>query len=408
MNLIDEAFEKAKETLKMNITPMGFTACSRKHDEDPNSNYSSVWTRDSSMTLLWILSLDDSELIECGRKSLETILDAQLSDGHLPGYVSITEGTPRFRGIGNISAIDGPMWVVSAFNNYVKIKNDIVFQKKYYPNIYRVMKWLNSHDTNNCGLLEIPEAGDWMDLFPRYYIVLYDEVLWYRANIDFVEIRKRKNKPYRQFIKRADLIKRCINQQFWPTTDTIRDSMESFADTQFSLGRARYLISQITPFGFNWRCDVFANIIAYLYGVLDQKRAESLWYFLRQINVDQPYPIKILYPAIEPGAGDWREYFLVNLLNLPNHYHNGGIWPFVGGLWVQFLLKLGKRQNAIEALEKLAALCREGIRFEWEFNEWAHGITGKPMGKPYQTWSAASYVAAYVAFQQGITTNKII
>ena len=406
MNLMDEAFEKAKETLRMNITPMGFTACSRRHDEDPYSNYNSVWTRDSSMTLLWVLALDDNELVECGRKSLETILNAQLSGGHLPGYVSIDDGSPHFRGTGNISAIDGPMWLVSAFNNYVMVTDDLDFERKYYLKISRIMKWLNSHDSNNCGLLEIPEASDWMDLFPRSYNVLYDEVLWYRANMDFVEIRKRNNKSFKQHLNRADLIKRTINAQFWPTTDTIRDSMESFADAQFSLGKARYLIAQITPFGFNWRCDVFANIIAYLYGVLDFKRAESLWFFLRQINVDQPYPIKVLYPAISPGAGDWREYFLVNLLNLPHHYHNGGIWPFVGGLWVQFLIKLGKRQNAMEALEKLATLCQEGIRDAWEFNEWAHGQTGKPMGKAYQTWSAASYVAAYIAFQEASTPNQ--
>ena len=34
-------------------------------------------------------------------------------------------------------------------------------------------------DSNNDGLIEIPESSDWMDLFPRSYNVLYDEVLWY-------------------------------------------------------------------------------------------------------------------------------------------------------------------------------------------------------------------------------------
>lgn len=400
MNLVDTAYDKAKEILRLNISPMGFTACSAKYDDDPYSNYNSVWTRDSAMTLLWILSLDDEELIECGRKSLETVLDNQLPGGHLPSYVSVEDKKPHFRGIGNISSVDGPMWVVMAANAYIKAKGDTDFLRKYYTKLSRIMKWLHSHDANNCGLLEIPEAGDWTDLFPRSYNVLYDEVLWYRANVDFAEIRERNNKPVQQYVKRSEQIRQAINNQFWPTTETVRDSMESFADTQFSLGRVRYLISQITPFGFNWRCDIYANIIAYLYDVLDARRGESIWYFLRQINVDQPYPVKILYPAISPGASDWREYFLVNLLNLPHHYHNGGIWPFVGGLWVRFLLKLGKRQNAAEALEKLATLCHQGIKYEWEFNEWAHGQTGKVMGKPYQAWSAASYIAAYTEFQQ--------
>ena len=90
---------------------------------------------------------------------------------------------------------------------------------------------------------------------------------------------------------------------------------------------------------------------------------------------------------------------MVNLQNLPNHYHNGGIWPFVGGLWVRFLCRLGQHQHGEEALERLALICREGIERDWEFNEWGHGLTGRPMGKAFQAWSAASYVAAYLCHQ---------
>lgn len=399
MSIIDQAYERALETLRMNVTDRGFTACSPGHDHDPHSNYRSIWTRDSSISLLWVLPTGDSELIECGRRSLETILSLQSQDGHLPSYVSIDTGKPRFGGIGNIADIDGPMWLVRAASHYVEATGDMGFARKYYPRVHKVMKWLRSHDSNNCGLLEIPEASDWTDLFPRSYNVLYDEVLWYRANLDFASLRETVARPATRYIKRSDLIRRKINSQFWPTPETIQKSMESFASTQFSLGRTRYLIAQITPFGFSWRCDVFANIIAYLHGAIDDARAERIWRFFCQISVDVPYPIKVLYPTIHPGEADWRDYFLVNLMNLPHHYHNGGIWPFVGGLWVRFLMRLGQRQNAEEALEKLARLCRLGILCEWEFNEWAHGRTGKPMGKAYQAWSAASFAAAYLCFQ---------
>jgi hypothetical protein len=29
------------------------------------------------------------------------------------------------------------------------------------------MAWVSAHDSDNCGLLEKPEAGDWSDLFAR-------------------------------------------------------------------------------------------------------------------------------------------------------------------------------------------------------------------------------------------------
>jgi glycogen debranching enzyme len=82
------------------------------------------------------------------------------------------------------------------------------------------------------------------------------------------------------------------------------------------------------------------------------------------------------------------------LLNLPHHYHNGGIWPFVGGGWVRYVNKLGMKNLAMQELFKLAELNKLGMFHEWEFNEWAHGKTGRPMGKAYQTWSASEYIKA--------------
>ena len=61
----------------------------------------------------------------------------------------------------------------------------------------------------------------------------------------------------------------------------------------------------------------------------------------------------------------------------------------------KFVHKLGFRDVAIAELYKLALINKEGITEEWEFTEWAHGVTGKPMGKAYQAWSAAQYISAY-------------
>ncbi len=399
MHLLDEAFAKAKEVLRLNITPMGFSACSIAHDDDPGSNYRSVWARDSATTLMWALPLKDPELLDAARASLETILGAQTPDGHLPNYVEVDSGRPEYAGIGNIAGIDGALWVVIAAWNYIKVTNDQEFAVRNLEKLQLTMRWLRALDSNNCGLLEIPEASDWTDLFPRSYNVLYDEVLWYRANVDFAALLQLLACSGEVYVNRAARIRKLLNEQFWPTPENIAENVESFARTQYSLGRARYLIAQITPFGFSWRCDVYANIIASLYGVLNNDRAHRVRQFLRQISIDQPHPVRVLYPSIRPGEPDWRDYFLVNLQNLPDHYHNGGIWPFVGGLWVRFLMRLEQQQHAEEALTSLAGLCQAGMEREWEFTEWAHGQTGRPMGKAYQAWSAASYVAAYLRWQ---------
>lgn len=405
MNLIDEAFEKAKETLRMNITPRGFSAASRCDDE-PDTHYKNIWTRDAAITSMWILPLQDDELTEVAKKSIQTIFDAQTRDGHLPNLVHAETGEPEYQGIGNIACIDGPMWATIALTRYAHVTGDRQFALDYFDYVHKSMKWLRSLDSNNCGLLEIPEASDWTDLFPRSFNVLYDEVLWYRANVDFVELRKWAERSPERYEERASRIRGIINERFWPSGATAHQTMETHWSGRVRLGRGRYLIAQITPFGFDWRCDVYGNLLAYMFSLLGERRATAVWRFLRQVGADKPHPIQVLYPAIRPNEARWRDYFLINLLNLPHHYHNGGIWPYVGGLWVRFLLKLGERTNAEEALESLAKLNKQGIYHDWEFNEWAHGETGEVMGRAHQSWSAASYIAAYMQFQGDTTLQE--
>jgi hypothetical protein len=45
---------------------------------------------------------------------------------------------------------------------------------------------------------------------------------------------------------------------------------------------------------------------------------------------------------------------------------------------------------------------RVGRQREWEFNEWLHGQSGRPMGFAGQSWSAAMYLFACDAVEQGI------
>ena len=171
---------------------------------------------------------------------------------------------------------------------------------------------------------------------------------------------------------------------------------------RFSPGEAYYLLSQITPFDYGWRCDVYANLLAALAGLLDERKLNRLFTFLWGVGVNSPFPVTCLYPPIASGAEDWKDYFLVNFLNIPDHYHNGGIWPFIGGLWVRYLIAAGRVELAHRELAGLAEACRQGVTGEWEFNEWLHGTTGRPMGKAHQAWSAASYVHAYAALHHEV------
>jgi hypothetical protein len=155
-------------------------------------------------------------------------------------------------------------------------------------------------------------------------------------------------------------------------------------------------------------CDVFGNLLTILFGVANPAQEKRILDYMHQVAIAEPYPVRVLHPVIQPGNKDWREYYRNNNLNLPEQYHNGGIWPFVGGFYVATLVKTGRMEEAQLQLEKLAEVNRQGIEDEWEFNEWCHGRTGKPMGYPHQAWSAGMYIFAYRCVNDGkvpILTN---
>lgn len=397
--LIREGYRQAVEALRKNITPLGFSACSIK-DNIPygtDENYHSVWARDGAITVIGSLPLiKDKEIHKCQRQTLVTLFEHISRNGQIPSNVRIKDNVPDYSGVGGICSIDSGIWVVIAFYEYVNVTKDIKFLRKYISDVKETMRWLGAHDGNNDALLEIPEAGDWTDLFGGSYNILYDEILWYRANVCFGRMLEMLG-DYEQAgenIRWSQVIKKEILQNFWPSTQQILFQSVSFAERQFTLGDTSYLIAQTTPFDFSWRCDVFGNILAFLHGVLDAEKAHQTLKFMLGVGVNDPFPVSNVYPVVTPGDPDWRPYYTVNLLNLPNHYHNGGIWPFVGGFWVKYINKLGLKDVAISELHKLALINKEGVNEEWEFTEWAHGTTGRAMGKAYQAWSAAQYISA--------------
>jgi hypothetical protein len=399
VDLVREGYRHAIDALRRNITPLGFSAASLDDNQiiGTDENYRSVWARDGCITLIQSLFLDDPVMRAAQRNTLTTLLDHVSPTGQLPSNVRIDNGRADYSGVGRIASIDSGLWVIIALYNYVHATGELGLVESYRTQLERAMVWLGAQDSNADGLLEIPEAGDWTDLFGHSYNVLYDETLWYRANVCYGKLLEMLKERARaaDYFRAGQRTRGEILATFWPQTNFDPNrTAPTFADLQFSLGDARYLIAQVSPFGFSWRCDVWGNILAFLFNIIDIQRARTAFEFMWGVGVNQPYPVKNLYPAVITGDPEWRPYFTVNLLNLPGHYHNGGIWPHIGGMWVRFIHRLGMRELACRELVRLAELNKAGIRGPWEFNEWAHAETGRPMGKRYQAWATASYLRA--------------
>ena len=402
LDFIEVAHSKAVEALRKNITPIGFSACSLSDNRFSNTdqNYQSVWGRDGAITVIGSLALDEPDIRECQKATLTTLLEHISPNGLIPSNVRIEDQVPDYSGVGGISSVDSGLWLIIAFFKYIREVRDYSFLRQWFSTLELCMTRLAALDSNNDTLLEIPEAGDWTDLFGRSYNVLYDEVLWYYANFCFGRVCETLGEFTKasEYLRNSQMIKETILRKFWPTIHTDQLS-RTFADQQFSLGDTSYLLSEITPFGFDWRCDIYGNILAALFNVLDLDRARIAFRFMWGVGANDPFPVANLYPPINAGDPRWRDYYIVNLLNLPHHYHNGGIWPFIGAQWVRFISRLGLKELALQELYKLAELNSKGVEHEWEFNEWSHGTTGRPMGKAFQAWSASGFIQAYDELQ---------
>lgn len=123
-----------------------------------------------------------------------------------------------------------------------------------------------------------------------------------------------------------------------------------------------------------------------LAGVASPEQADTVLDCIRR-HVPDGHPLPALFPPVRPGDPDWRDYY--GDLNQPHHYHNGGVWPFIGGFHVAALIHRGRRAEAEAALHRLARLNLAG-----NFNEWHHGGTLAPMGVEHQAWSAGLYLFA--------------
>jgi hypothetical protein len=158
------------------------------------------------------------------------------------------------------------------------------------------------------------------------------------------------------------------------------------------------------------RFDLLGNSLAILSGLVDRARARAIVDWVEkacaQLRVSGLLAGNLppcLIPYIEPTDRDWHPRYA--RFNRPGEYHNGGIWPFICGLYVAALVAAGLPALAEEKLAALTELVRPARDHSvaWGFNEWIRAQDGRPCGEDWQVWSAALYLYAHAA----VTTGRV-
>lgn len=392
--MIHEGYKQAIKILKECTSDIGFKASAL------DEGYDEVWGRDSMITLLGAISSGDKELQKAARASLATLRKYQTGLGLIPNNVDVKNREPQYR-----AYMDGTLWYILGVHFYYKNTGDTKFLKAHEKSIEKGLSWMRHQDVDNFGLVSTQESSNWMDLFSVRGKTLYDNALYYAA----LRVCKERS--------RARLAYISFQHIFWihESQAMLTERLRELSRLEKEVKNIRYLEDELirimkTCSNLGWRpyflafygfreygdwFDSLGNMLAILFGLATPAQSKMILDFAGQVGISEPHPIKAIYPPIFPGEREWRDYYKIGNLNLPHHYHNGGIWPFIGGFYVAALVKTKRMREAKSALEQLAMANYKGKKYEWEFNEWLHGATGNPMGYEKQAWSASMYIFAY-------------
>lgn len=388
--LITEAATAARQVIARNLMEHGLAASV--------DGYPQVWTRDTVITFLGAALTGDEKILDGFRRSLDELASAQDRFGQMPLL------TWKKRNFTEYGSIDANPWFVIGAAYYARLVNDPAWTRRMAPTVINALDWCEAQDRTKIGLMLAGECADWADLMPQHGHVLFPNILYARALICGAEMVGAAFPVEAERLRqRAGIVSRAIQELFWvklpdECDDPTHHQVRRLASV--TLRGRPYFLPWVDLFTFGSRFDTTANLLAVLTGVADPAQAGAILQFIEQVGLHRPHPVQVLYPPIHPGETEWRDYFLVYNLNLPHQYHNGGIWPWVGALYVAALAQVGRQQRAEEELHSLAQALRAGEE-PWECNEWLHGQSGQPMGKRFQAWSAGMFLYALHAVQFG-------
>ncbi|HUA24593.1 MAG TPA: glycoside hydrolase 100 family protein [Steroidobacteraceae bacterium] len=385
--LIETCRAKSIDLLRRNLTPVGILAAS-PGDRARSRGYTAIFGRDAAICALGMALSGDPMLERAAATGLETLGEHQAPNGQIPKFV---EPDAREADFWYLGCIDSTLWWLLARDFLERRARGGLGAGTRLTNRSRrvalALQWLLAQEHQRFFLLQQNEASDWADIMPRSGFVLYTNALWYAV--------KR-----RYALDHAEETRENFNGLFHPFSAGLAPYRRARLLNEYVLRRARnrdLYLSFVNFSFFGEEGDVFGNILALLCGLADPPAARRTLAALQRAKVSRLYPVRVVTHPIRRRSALWRPYMARHRQNEVWQYHNGGIWPMVGGFWIAALAAAGHLPRARVELESLARAC--ALR-NWSFNEWLHGTKATPRGMPGQSWNAAAFLMAERAISE--------
>ena len=379
-SLLATCHERSIALLRRNLTPGGVLAASTSA-RAARRGYTAIFGRDAAVCALGMWVSGDKVLRRAAAAGLHTLARHQASNGQIAKFVDLQKQEADFWYLG---CIDSTLWWLIALRFLEGRGRAQALRRRYAKHIRLALHWLLAQEHQRFFLLQQNEASDWADIMPRSGFVLYTNALWY-----FVK------RLYR--IAHARETRENFNGLFHPFSAGLAQYRRARLLNDYVLrgGRDRDLYLSFVNFSFfGEEGDVFGNVLAVLLGLADVRARRRTIDALARAGVSDPFPVRAVTRPIKQSSALWRPYMARHRQNYVWQYHNGGIWPMVGGFWVAALAATGRTAQAKVELVKLARACAVG---DWAFTEWLHGKTLAPRGMPGQSWNAAAFLLAQYA-----------
>jgi len=373
--LIETCSQASLALLERNLTPHGILAASRTEAAEAR-RYTRIFGRDAAICVMAMCGSGVPALEQGAVASIDSLAARQAANGQIPKYVD-PEG--RDADFWYLGCIDATLWWLIAVDHVRR--HGQVGSSHWSAEAGRALDWLLAQEHQHFRLLQQNEASDWADIMPRSGYVLYTNALWY-------EVKRR------YALDHAEATQHHFNHLFNPFQRDLPEYHRARLLQHYARRGRRdpgLYLSFVNLAVVGDEGDVFGNVLAMQSGLADTAMAQRIVDTITQARASDPYPVRVVLHPLSRQHPLWRAYMGRHQQNIVHQYHNGGIWPFVGGFWVMALARLGALEMARSELARLAQV---NALDDWRFTEWFHGRTLSPMGMAGQSWNAATFLLA--------------
>jgi hypothetical protein len=334
--------------------------------------YPEPYTRDLLLSAFGVLVSGSEELVETLGRTLTVLAKNQTGRGHIPSMVHDPD---------NLGASDTTPLFLIAVGLYQRATGDAGFLDGA---VQKALTWMQYQSPDDSVMVGQLPTSDWRDEHWVLGFGLYVNSLVYA----YLRLHGQDDE--------ADKLHSLVNR-----FDVRRDVGNHHIHEGLVVRSKPYFAMYAYKVDNNERFDLLGNCLASLSGLASKSRLQGIVRWVegecdvlrerRELAVDLP---PCLMPYICRTDPDWRPRY--EDFNQAGEYHNGGIWPFICGLYVATCVAAGRHGLARRKLLALTDLVRLQRRdsLTWGFNEWIKAQDGKPKGCDWQSWSAAMYLYA--------------